>query len=108
MSEKPKDSAELVVAIVERIEGRSINLVQYRDDLAAGKCAYARFEEAIALVDEHRRGLRETVKTLAEGLRRIANADPNAPEVESWKWLARKFMDEASALLQRAEEALSR
>jgi hypothetical protein len=36
---------------------------------------------------------------LVEALRGIADADPDAPEVESWKWLARKFMNEARAAL---------
>ena len=36
---------------------------------------------------------------LAEALERIASADPDAPEVESWKWLARHLMEMARTTL---------
>lgn len=39
------------------------------------------------------------VENLEKALREIADADPDAPEVESWKWLARKFMESARSAL---------
>lgn len=37
--------------------------------------------------------LAEDKLKLAEALEQIARYDPDAPEVESWKWLARRFKD---------------
>lgn len=42
----------------------------------------------------------QEIQRLREALRGIAEADPDAPEVESWKWLARKFMADARAALE--------
>lgn len=43
----------------------------------------------------------ERIERLKMALGRIAYADPDHPEVESWKWLAREFMGIARAALAR-------
>ena len=43
--------------------------------------------------------LAEDKLKLAEALWVIASADPDAPEVESWKWLARHLMERARTTL---------
>lgn len=43
----------------------------------------------------------ERIERLEMALGRIAYADPDHPEVESWKWLAREFMGIARAALAR-------
>ena len=109
MSEKPKDSAELVGAIQDRVG--ACRCRSTKDDPGHYSwCPYPdALKEAIALVDEHQRGLRETVKALAGELR----ADGHGPQPQTGYCLATHFKVKQSecpgcAALQRAEEELSR
>ena len=44
-------------------------------------------------------------RVLEQALREIADKDPNDPDVESWKWLARKFKELAESALAQGEPA---